>query len=125
MTAQLFHQLDDLPDHAKGCVAAIGNFDGVHRGHQKILAVARGEADVLGRRAAVLTFDPHPRFYFNPNLKAFELTSLPVKTEYILKEGVDFVFVAKFDAVFASLSAEDFIESVLVQNLSVRHVVVG
>ena len=125
MAARIFDDLDALPEMAKRYVVAIGNFDGVHLGHKKLLAAARRQANELGRPAGVMTFDPHPRRFFSGGREPFELSSLDMKAEYLEREGIDFIFVARFDNAFASLSPEHFVQSVLVKQLAASHVVVG
>jgi riboflavin kinase/FMN adenylyltransferase len=103
----------------------IGNFDGVHRGHQamlvRVIAAARGR----GLAAAVLTFEPHPRELFAPRSAPTRLTSLREKLELLAARGVDRVHVQRFSRAFASLSAETFVERLLVAGLQTRWVLVG
>ncbi|WP_448207994.1 bifunctional riboflavin kinase/FAD synthetase [Azospirillum sp. sgz302134] len=114
-----------IPDQARGCVVAIGNFDGIHLGHQKLFAEARAQAAASGAAAAVLTFSPHPRRLFNPTLPPFLLASTPVKLDRIAREGMALTVIQRFDRAFAGLSAEEFVTGLLVGRLAVRHVVVG
>lgn len=114
-----------LPAEARGCVVAIGNFDGVHLGHQKLLEIGRKRAKSLGVPFGVLTFDPHPRWFFNPTQTPFLLSSEEFKVSCLEQQGVDHIFIAKFDTAFAALSAEQFIEDFLMRDLAVVHVVVG
>jgi len=123
--ARVHKHFTTLPAEAQGCVVAIGNFDGVHRGHQKLLSIAHDIAQSQGVPFGVLTFDPHPRWFFNPTQVPFLLSSEDLKMERLENEGVDHIFVAKFDATFAALPAERFVEDLLVQTLAVSHVVVG
>lgn len=117
--------LDHVPPEAQGAVLAIGNFDGVHKGHQALLSAAIGAAGKSGKRAGVLLFEPHPREYFRPAEDHFHLTSLDQKLRIIEGLGIDLAVVLSFDATLASLDAETFIERVLVDGLRVSHVVVG
>ncbi len=110
---------------ARGAAVAVGNFDGLHRGHQAVIAEARSRARALGARAAVLTFDPHPRRIFRPNDPPFELTPLTTKVRVLAALGVDELFVLRFDETLARLSAGDFIAEVLVDGIGARHVVCG
>jgi riboflavin kinase / FMN adenylyltransferase len=114
-----------LPDEARGTVVAIGKFDGVHRGHQNVLALANAKAKTYGTAASVLTFDPHPTRFFFPDRPASALSSPGLKYERIARQGVRFTFVQKFSRSFSEISAEDFVLQTLVGRLGVRHVVVG
>jgi riboflavin kinase / FMN adenylyltransferase len=109
----------------RGAVVAIGNFDGVHLGHQRVIGEAGAIARSLGAPHAVLTFEPHPRSVFRPQDPPFRLTPFRTKARRIEALGVDLLFTLHFDSGFARRSAEDFVEAVLVQGLGVRHVVVG
>ncbi len=110
---------------SKGAVVAIGNFDGIHRGHQEVIAKTRRLARELEAPSAVMTFEPHPRAYFAPDQPPFRLTPFRVKTRLIEALGVDILYVLRFDRSLANLEAEDFITRVLGQGLSARHVIVG
>ncbi len=121
----IFHSSSNIPAAARGAVVAIGNFDGVHLGHQAVLAQARSLADRLETDLAVLTFEPHPRSVFKPDLDPFRLTPLPAKVEALKAVGVDHVFVLDFTKAFSQRSAEDFMTGVLQSDLGARHVVVG
>lgn len=121
----IFHSSSSVPMEARGAVVAIGNFDGVHLGHQAVLAQARAIAERLNAPLAVLTFEPHPRSVFQPNLPPFRLTPLPAKVEALKAVGVDHVFVLDFTPEFSRRSAEDFMASVLQSDLGARHIVVG
>lgn len=114
-----------VPREARGAVLAIGNFDGVHRGHQELISTAIRLARELKGPAGVMLFDPHPRAYFQPNRPLFRLTSLARKLELIEALGVDVAAVLKFDAALAALTAEQFVADVLVEGFAIRHVVVG
>jgi riboflavin kinase / FMN adenylyltransferase len=103
----------------------IGNFDGVHRGHQAMLARLMEAADDLDLVPAVLTFDPHPREYFAPAAAPPRLSTLRAKLDAFRAYGVADAYVARFDARLASLEPEAFIEQVLVQGLGARWVLVG
>jgi riboflavin kinase/FMN adenylyltransferase len=119
------HGIDDVPAAARGGVLAIGNFDGVHRGHQALIAGAIGEGKRLGVPAGAIVFEPHPREFFQPDKPHFRLTPLARKLALLEELGLDVAVVVRFDAALAGLTAEAFIERVLVQGLGVRHVVVG
>lgn len=115
-----------IPEQAsQPSVLTIGNFDGVHRGHQALLDMLVCEARERGAAATVLTFEPHPREYFSPETAAPRLASLRDKLLQLSQHGVDRVHVCRFDARFAALQADRFIEDVLVRGLAVRHVFIG
>jgi riboflavin kinase/FMN adenylyltransferase len=108
-----------------GAVVAIGNFEGVHRGHRAVIAVALGRARALERRAAVLTFEPHPRAVFKPDEPVFRLTDERAKLRLLADTGLDGAIVMHFDAALAALSAEDFVRCILIERFSVAGVVIG
>lgn len=107
------------------CVLTIGNFDGLHRGHQALLERLTAKARSLSLPAAVLTFEPHPRELFAPDQAPARLTSLREKLKLLERCGVDRVYVCHFNAKLAALSAEDFVERILVRGLAVRHLFIG
>jgi riboflavin kinase/FMN adenylyltransferase len=109
----------------RGAVLAIGNFDGVHLGHQTVLAEARARARAAGARFAVLTFEPHPRSVFQPGAAPFRLTPFRDKVRLMAGLGVELLIAHRFDLGFARKSAEDFVRELLVEGLGVKHVVVG
>ena len=117
--------LRDVPEKLKGAALAIGNFDGVHRGHQKVLGEAIAIAKREGRRSGAVVFEPHPREFFAPETPFFRLTPLPVKLELLEALGLDQTFVIAFDADLAALSADAFATEVIAKGLGVSHVVVG
>lgn len=103
----------------------IGNFDGVHRGHQALLAQLRAKSEATGLPAAVLTFEPHPREYFAHEDRPRRLTSLREKILLLEGQGVDRLYIGRFNQKLAGLTAEAFIEDVLVHGLGVRHLLIG
>jgi len=118
------------PGIAPACAMTIGNFDGVHRGHQAMLALLRGEAQQRGVPSCVLTFEPHPRDYFagvtgKPELAPARVGTLRDKLTELERCGVDQTVVLPFDARLASLTPQAFIDQVLVQGLGARYVLVG
>jgi riboflavin kinase/FMN adenylyltransferase len=117
--------LASVPHATLGAVLAIGNFDGVHRGHQALLRAAKEEAAKLGAPAGVMLFEPHPREFFQPEKPHFRLTPLKRKLELLDHFGLDLAVVLAFDAGLAGLSAQDFIERVVAGALAARHVVIG
>jgi riboflavin kinase/FMN adenylyltransferase len=117
--------LREVPEKLKGAALAIGNFDGVHRGHQKVLGEAIAIAKRGGRRSGAVVFEPHPREFFAPETPFFRLTPLPVKLELLEALGLDLTFIIPFDAELAALSADAFATEVMAKGLGASHVVVG
>ncbi len=114
------------PPGLNPAVVAVGNFDGIHRGHQAVIARAAALAAELGRPCAVLTFEPHPADVFAGGRTIFRLTPAPAKALALARLGtVDGMIVRTFDHAFASLSAEDFVEAELVRRLGIAAAVVG
>ncbi len=109
----------------RGAVLAMGNFDGLHKGHAALIGQARSLAAARGAPVAVLTFEPHPRNVFMPGGEPFRLTPFRVKEREIARLGVDFLFIQHFDRAFAEKSAESFIEEVMIEAIGVAHIVVG
>jgi riboflavin kinase / FMN adenylyltransferase len=109
----------------RGAVLAMGNFDGVHRGHQAVIAAAIDRARSFGKPAGVLTFEPHPRDFFNPGEPLFRLTDEAAKLRLLAANGLDGTVVLTFDAALASVTAEDFVARILVEQLAVSGVVIG
>lgn len=112
------------------CALTIGNFDGVHRGHQAILARVRQEARARGLVPAVMTFEPHPREYFatiyqRPELSPTRVSGLRDKLSALTQAGIEEIFVQRFNANLAAMSANSFIEDLLVRDLNVRWLLVG
>jgi riboflavin kinase/FMN adenylyltransferase len=115
----------DLPPAIRGGVVAIGNFDGVHKGHQALIGEAVKAARERSLPAGVMIFEPHPREFFHPNESHFRLTPLDQKIAVFKSMGLDFVVVVPFDAELAKLEHFEFTDNVLAQGLDVRGVVVG
>lgn len=118
------------PGIAPACALTIGNFDGVHRGHQAMLALLRNEAQHRGLPSCVMTFEPHPRDYFaavtgKPELAPARIATLRDKLAELERCGIDQVVVLRFDARFAAQSPQAFVDDVLVQGLGARYVLVG
>jgi riboflavin kinase/FMN adenylyltransferase len=122
---EIFNRCNNLPPAALHTVIAIGNFDGVHRGHQALLGEARRIAGRLNKKLGVLTFEPHPRRLFRPDDPPFRLTPPALKQERLAAGGVDFLFSLGFDWSFASQSAGHFTDHILKDGLQPAHIVVG
>lgn len=112
-----------VPPEARGASAAIGNFDGVHRGHLSVIEAARAAAP--GAPLGVVTFEPHPREYFAPDAPPFRLMNPEARAHRLAKLGVDTLFELPFDARLAGLSPEAFASEVLAGGLGLSHAVVG
>ncbi len=122
---RVFYDFKAFPEDCRNAAVAIGNFDGVHKGHQALLARTQEIAEQDSRKLAVLTFEPHPRALFRPDEPPQRITPAPVKFRRLSKCGVDYVVCAKFDWDFASQSAEAFVKNVLVDGLNAAHVIIG
>ena len=109
----------------KGAVAAIGNFDGVHRGHRAVIDAAVARAAALGSPAIAVTFEPHPRNVLRPSEPMFRLTDARAKLRLLAATGLDGALVLTFDQAFAQLSAEDFVARILVDELAIRGATIG
>jgi riboflavin kinase / FMN adenylyltransferase len=120
-----FGHTDKIDAGLRGAVVAIGNFDGLHRGHQQLLALAKTIADKNNKPLGILTFEPHPRSYFKPQEPVFRLTPPALRARLASHLGVDFLCALTFDAELANTSAEEFIAHHLVHRLGASHVVTG
>ncbi|WP_420003537.1 bifunctional riboflavin kinase/FAD synthetase [Arenibacterium sp. LLYu02] len=107
----------------RGATVAIGNFDGVHRGHQSVIALARKAAP--DAPLGVMTFEPHPREYFAPDAPPFRLMSAGAKAHRLEKLGVDKLYQLNFNSALSSLTPEEFARKVIAEGLGLAHVVVG
>jgi riboflavin kinase/FMN adenylyltransferase len=122
---RLIRGLHNLRDRDHGCVATIGNFDGVHLGHQAVFRRLLAQGQALGLPATVITFEPQPMEYFAPPMAPARLTRLREKVAAIANTGVARVLLLEFGAKLAQMPARDFIEQVLVAGLGVRYLLVG
>lgn len=122
---QVLRGLEELRRGAPGPVVTIGNFDGVHLGHQALFAKARQRADALGAPAMAMTFEPHPMRVLRPAVNLPLITPLEQKIELVAGQGLDVLLCVRFDQDFARLSADDFVDKLLVHRLGVSEVVVG
>lgn len=122
---KIFNSYADISDDCQGAAVAMGNFDGVHLGHQSVIALARAAAANNGAPLGVITFEPHPRQVFAPNAPAFRLMNAETRAHRINKLGVDCLFEIPFNKDLSSLTAEAFARDVLRDGLKVSHVVIG
>lgn len=117
---QIHQDYQWLDPSARGTSVAMGNFDGVHRGHQSVIDLARGPAPL-----GIITFEPHPRQFFAPQSPAFRLMNAEARANRLARLGVEHLYQLPFDATLASLTPEGFVHDVLHQGLGISHVVVG
>jgi riboflavin kinase/FMN adenylyltransferase len=122
---KIFRHYQNIPGAYQGAVVAVGNFDGVHLGHQALIAEAGHHARERGAALAILAFEPHPQEFFRPGAESFRLTPFRAKARLLAELGVDAMFALPFDAHMAAKSAQDFVLDVLVKGLGVGCVVVG
>lgn len=122
---ELIRGLQNIRPAHRGCVATIGNFDGVHLGHQAVIGELAEEGKDLGLPTLVMTFEPQPMEVFRPDESPARLTRLREKLRALSRFAVDRVLCVQFNKRFASLSAEEFVKQVIVDGLDVKHLVVG
>lgn len=122
---KIFRHFAEVPAALRGAVVAVGNFDGVHRGHRALIAEAKVQAEARKSPLAVLSFEPHPQEFFHPSAESFRLTPLRTKARLLADLGVDALFALTFDADLARTSPEDFVLGILVEGLGIGGAVVG
>ncbi|MFO7602327.1 MAG: bifunctional riboflavin kinase/FAD synthetase [Gammaproteobacteria bacterium] len=122
---ELIRGLHNLQPRHRGCVATIGNFDGVHLGHQAVLGQLAEKADELGLPATVITFEPQPQEYFAPERAPSRLTKFREKLQVLRRFSVERLLCLSFNRRLADMSAAEFIQRVLVEGLGIRYLVVG
>jgi riboflavin kinase/FMN adenylyltransferase len=122
---RVIHGWTHLADRDRGAAVAMGTFDGVHRGHQKVIALATEAAKPIGAPVGVITFDPHPRAYFRPDEPAFRLMKPDQQARALESLGVDILYVLPWDPQLANMSDREFATQVLAHGLGARHVAVG
>ncbi len=122
---RIFRHYHRIPPQARGAVAALGNFDGLHRGHRGVIAEAARCARDRSAPLAVLTFEPHPRRHFQPSTAPFRLTPFRAKMRLLEEIGVDYVFNLTFGPALAGQKAQEFVIGVLVEGLGIAHLTVG
>lgn len=116
---------DFIAPEDRGAAVAIGNFDGVHLGHQAVIDLARNAADDLGAPLGILTFEPHPREVFQPDAAPFRLMNASAKAHRLEKLGIEKLYEIPFNASLSGLTAREFAEAVICDTLGLTHVVVG
>jgi len=122
---ELIRNLAQLRPRHRGCVATIGNFDGLHLGHQTVMRQLTAKAKDLQLPTVVILFEPQPQEFFRPESAPARLTRLREKIRIMRHNEIDRVLCVRFDTAFAALSADNFIQQVLLQGLGIRHLVVG
>ncbi|WP_334128169.1 bifunctional riboflavin kinase/FAD synthetase [Sneathiella sp.] len=122
---KILRDYQNVPTECRGLVLAIGNFDGVHRGHQAVIREAQRIAAERGVPAGVMTFEPHSREFFAPGAPPFRLSTMETKAAHLKWLGVDVMVTLTFDLAFSQKTAEEFVRDVLVTGFEVAHVVVG
>lgn len=125
MSLRVIHHWKGLAEGDRGAAVALGNFDGVHRGHQRVIAQAAKGAQAHGCPLGVISFEPHPRRVFQPDQPTFRLMTPHQQARALEDLGVDRFYILNFDYEMASLTDREFVEKVLVGGLGVRHVAVG
>lgn len=124
-TVEVIRDWRELPASQRGAAVAVGAFDGVHRGHQAVIASARAAAQRLGAPLAVVSFDPHPRRLFQPEAAPFRLMTADQMARAMAPLGVDRLYLIPFDAEMAGMTDEEFARRVLSEGLGVAHAAVG
>ena len=109
----------------RGASAAIGNFDGVHLGHQAVIDIARTAGQAIKAPLGVMTFEPHPREFFAKDAPAFRLMNAEAKANRLEKLGVERLYEISFNARLAALTAREFAQAIIVDALGLKHIVVG
>lgn len=119
------HSWQGLEAAERGASVAMGNFDGVHLGHQAVIGSARAAGAALGAPLGIVTFEPHPREFFTPDAPAFRLMTADTRARRLSLLGVELLYQLPFDSRLVEMEAETFVREVLVAGLGVRHVTVG
>ena len=113
-----------LSKHRKSIIL-IGNFDGVHLGHQKLFKLARGYKKKLRSKIGVITFEPMPKMFFNQNIKNFRISTLKQKEILLMKQGIDFIITKKFDKKFSKIKYLSFIKNILYKKINAKYIFVS
>ncbi len=122
---QIIRHYSDCPKQAKGGVIALGNFDGVHLGHKAVLQKTKDIARELNAPSLVMTFEPHPVRFFNPNAAPFRITPFRNKMQLLNHLDIDYAFPLAFNREFSLIKANEFVEDILVNTLNIQHIIVG
>ena len=122
---RIIRDLSFVDPDDRWAAAAIGNFDGVHVGHQSVIDLARAAGEKIGAPLGILTFEPHPREFFTPEAPPFRLMSAEARSNRLEKLGVARLYELTFNAAMSSLTPEDFAQDVIAEGLGLKHVVVG
>ena len=122
---RILRHFESVPGDARGGVVVLGNFDGVHRGHQAVIGAAAEDAARLRAPLVVVTFEPHPRRFFRPDDPPFRLTPFRSKVIQLAALGVDVLLVLTFDRAMSQMPAEDFVNDVLLGSLAPRQITIG
>jgi riboflavin kinase/FMN adenylyltransferase len=122
---RILRHFETVPGDAQGGVVVLGNFDGVHRGHQAVIGAAAEDAARLGAPLVVVTFEPHPRRFFRPDEPPFRLTPFRIKVIQLDALGVDVLLVLRFDLAMSQMAAEDFARTALLDSLKPRQITIG
>jgi len=122
---KIIRHVETIPCECRGSVVVLGNFDGFHKGHQKVIGMAGKIAADMNTALTVLSMEPHPRMYFNPSQKEFRLNSFRTKAHLLENFGVDQFIVLPFDNELATMEAQDFVLDLLLEKIGALHVVVG
>ena len=121
---KLYKSFDVKKNH-KGSIILIGNFDGVHLGHQKLFKLAQSYKKKYNLKIGVVNFDPMPKMFFNQSLKNFRLSNVSQKINLLNTRGVDFIVTKKFDKIFSKIKATNFIKKILSQKLDAKYIFVS
>ena len=122
---RIIESFNDIQLSDQRSVIAIGNFDGLHRGHKALIKTAQKIAAEHNTSMAVLTFEPHPRQLFQPDQPPARLTPMPIKEKLLQDQAVDTLISIPFTWDFASQSAQDFVQKILIEQLNAAHIVIG
>ena len=122
---QIIKQLETIFDGCRGAAVALGNFDGIHLGHQAVIGEACEKARAARIPSGVMTFAPHPRRFFDPQGRLFELTPAHAKSRHFAAIGIDLLYLMPFDAALAAMPAEKFVSDILVAGVGVSQVITG